>query len=119
MPDAVKKYDIVLVNLNPTRGSEQRGIRPCLVLQNNEANKRSQTTVIAIFSSVIKYFPHTMVVDPTRHNGLKKKSRLDLLQIRTIDRHRVIKKLGMLDASYRAELRERFEVSFDLEDLFE
>lgn len=117
--DPIKKYEIFQVNLNPTKGSEQKGIRPCLVLQNNEANKHSNTTVVAIFSTVIKKYPHTLVIQPSQENGLKTESRLDLLQIRTIDQSRLIKKYGTLEKRYRQELYQKLIVSFDMEDLFE
>ena len=58
----MKKYDIVLVDLNPVKGSEQAGIRPCIIIQNDYANSVSKTFVIAIISSVIKIFPHTLIV---------------------------------------------------------
>ncbi len=114
----ISKFDIVLVNLNPTKGSEQKGIRPCLIVQNNPANAAAQTTVVCVISSVIKKYPHTMTIQPSKANQLTKKSRLDLLQIRTIDKQRIIKKIGELDQKYHDEFTERFKVSFDLENLF-
>lgn len=113
----VKKYDIVVVNLNPTKGSEQKGIRPCLVVQNNGANQFSRTTVVCPISSTIKRYPHTLIVSESVENGLKNESRIDLLQIRTVDQSRMVKKIGVLDKKYRHEFKERFKVGFDLEDL--
>ena len=113
----IKKYDIILVNLNPTCGSEQKGIRPCLVVQNNEANKYSKTTTICIISSIVKKYPHTLIIQPSDCNGLLQISRIDLLQIRTIDKSRIIRKLGTLDKKYKNEFKQKFIISFDLEDL--
>jgi len=59
----MKKYNIILVDLNPVKGSEQAWIRPCIIIQNNYANKVSKTFVIAIISSVIKDYPHTLILD--------------------------------------------------------
>jgi mRNA interferase MazF len=115
----LKKYDIYLVMLDPTRGSEQRGTRPCLVVQCNEANRFSNTTVICPFSSVIKYFPQMLIVHPSQSNGLSVQSRLDILQIRVVDQARFLRKIGILEMNYRKEFRERFTDSFDLDDLFE
>lgn len=113
-----QKYDIFFVDLNPTIGSEQQGVRPCLVVQNNEANRKLRTTVVCAFSSVIKIFPNTLIVEPSAMNGLTMKSRLDFLQIRTVDHSRFREKLGVLEEIYRAEFKERFSMSFDLDDLF-
>lgn len=112
----MKKYDILLVNLNPTKGSEQRGIRPCLLVQNNFANHYGSTFVVCPISSVIKDYPHTLIVDPTEQNGLKKRSRIDILQIRTIDQTRIHKKIGVLDEVYREIFCEKFRISFDVYD---
>ena len=115
----IRKYDIFLVNLNPTKGSEQKGIRPCMVLQNNGANLYSGTTVVCPLSSTIRRFPHTLVLNPSKTNGLKNESRLDILQIRTIDKGRIVKKLGHLDKRHRRELKEKIKISFDLDDILE
>lgn len=113
----IKKYDILIINLNPTFGSEQKGIRPCMVVQNNQFNERAQTTVVCPITSVIKHYPHHLIVQPSSQNSLRKRSRLDLLQIRTIDKGRITKKIGTLDEEYRDELKAKFFVSFDLDDI--
>ena len=64
----MQKYDIVLVDLNPVRGSEQSGIRPCIIIQNDYANAVARTFVVAIISTVIKHYPHMIVVDPSPEN---------------------------------------------------
>ncbi|MBT4387507.1 type II toxin-antitoxin system PemK/MazF family toxin [Candidatus Woesearchaeota archaeon] len=68
-------------------------MRPCIIIQNDFANKVSRTFVVAIISSVIKDYPHTLIVDSSDLNGLEKKSRIDLLQIRTIDKFRIIREI--------------------------
>ena len=113
----IEKYDILLVNLNPTKGSEQKGERPCLVVQNNGANEFSKTTVICPISTVIKKYPHTLIVSASKNNGLKKESRIDILQIRTIDKTRIVKKIGTLDEQYKKTLRNKIGISFDLDDI--
>jgi len=115
----IKKYDIFLVDLNPTKGSEQKGIRPCLVIQNNGANNFSRTTVICPISSTLKRYPHHLIIKPSTENGLKNESRVDFLQVRTIDKARIINKIGKLDQGYKNEFKYRMEISFDFEDLLE
>lgn len=114
----IKKYDIFLVDLDLTRGSEQKGVRPCIVVQNNHANQLSRTTVVCPFTSTLRPFPHFMVVLPSETNGLNQKCAVDILQIKTVDKSRLIKRLGFLDSQYIPEFTDRFKTSFDLEDLF-
>lgn len=114
----INKYDIFLVDLDLTRGSEQKGVHPCVVVQNNQANKWSRTTVVCPFTSTIRSLPHFLAVEPSDVNKLDRECAIDLLQIKTVDKTRLIKKLGFLDSCYIPEFTERFKTSFDLEDLF-
>lgn len=115
----IRKYDIVFAKLDPVSGSEQGGTRPCLVLQNDMANRFSSTTVVATFSSVLKKYGHCLIVEPTATNGLQKISRLDTLQMRTIDRNRIKSKIGILDEQYKDALRKKLYVAFDFNDELE
>jgi len=108
----MNKYDIILVDLNPVKGSEQSWIRPCIVIQNDYVNKVSKTFVVAIISSVIKEYPHTLIINKSMLNWLEKKSRIDLLQVRTIDETRIIKKLWELDFNFRNLLDEKIKIAF-------
>jgi len=110
----MQKFDILLVDLNPIKWSEQSWIRPCIVLQNNNANRFAKTFVIAIISSVIKEYPHTLIVKPSSINWLKEISRIDLLQVRAIDELRIIKKLWALDENYQSELNTKLLITFDI-----
>ncbi len=110
----MKKYEIVLVDLNPVVGSEQSSIRPCIVIQNNTINKYSTTFVVAIISSIIKDYPHMLIVDPSRSNWLLQKSRIDLLQVRTIDQKRIVKSLGILEEKFHWDLDEKIKIAFGL-----
>jgi len=109
-----QKFDIILVDLNPVKWSEQAWIRPCIILQNNFVNKVAKTFVIAIISSVIKEYPHTLIVEKSNINWLEIKSRIDLLQLKTIDESRIIKKIWKLDEKYKNLLNEKLKISFDL-----
>ncbi len=87
----LKQYQIVLVNLDPTIGSEMKKTRPCVIISPNEMNKYLQTIVIAPMTGSSKQYPTRVVV---KHN--KTKGWIVLDQIRTVDRQRVIKILGTL-----------------------
>jgi mRNA interferase MazF len=87
----LSQYQIVLVNLNPTVGSEIKKTRPCVIISPNEMNKHLQTIVLAPMTSSSKNYPTR-----TEVNHDKKKGWIVLDQIRTVDRQRVIKILGNL-----------------------
>ena len=108
----MKKFDIILVDLNPVKWSEQSWVRPCIIIQNNFANKVSKTFVVAIISSVLKEYPHTLIIEDSQINWLKNTSRIDLLQVRTIDIERVISNIWELDFKYRDILDEKLKIAF-------
>ena len=85
------QYMIVLVNLDPTIGSEMQKTRPAVILSPNEMNKYLNTVVIAPMTSNSKSYPTRVEVN---HN--KTKGWIVLDQIRTIDRQRITKKLDKL-----------------------
>lgn len=85
----LKQYEIVLVNLDPTVGSEMKKTRPCVIISPDEMNKYLQTIVIAPLTSSLKPYPTRVEI---RHNKIKGWIVLD--QVRTIDRVRIIKILG-------------------------
>lgn len=87
----LKQYQIVLVNLDPTIGSEMKNTRPSVIISPNEMNKFLQTIVIAPMTSSSKSYPTRIEVN---HN--KTKGWIVLDQIRTVDRQRIIKVLENL-----------------------
>lgn len=87
----LKQYQIVLVNLDPTIGSEMKKTRPCVIISPDEMNKYLQTIVIAPITSNSKSYPTRVTV---KHN--KTKGWVVLDQIRTIDRQRIVKIFGSL-----------------------
>jgi mRNA interferase MazF len=82
----IKQYQIVLVNLDPTVGSEMKKTRPCVVISPDEMNKYLQTIVVAPMTSNSKPYPTRVEV---KHG--KTKGWVVLDQIRTIDRKRIVK----------------------------
>ncbi len=87
----IVQYDIVLVNLDPTLGSEIKKTRPCVVISPNELNSNLRTVTIAPMTSQSKKYPTRVEI---RHNG--KKGWIVIDQIRTIDKQRIIKNFGCL-----------------------
>lgn len=90
----IKQYELVLVNLDPTIGSEMKKTRPCVVISPNEMNKYLQTIVVAPLTSSSKPYPTRVEIKQTKTKGW-----IVLDQIRTVDRTRIVKKLGNLTSS--------------------
>src|SRR5690554_1391808 len=85
----VKQYQIVLVNLDPTLGSEIQKTRPCVIVSPNEINDNLRTVVIAPMTSTSRKYPTRVKV---KNNGQEGWVVID--QIRTIDKIRIVKKFG-------------------------
>lgn len=90
----LNQYSIVLVNLDPTVGSEIRKVRPCVIVSPNEMNKFVNMIVIAPMTSNLKRYPTPIAV---QHND--KKGMVAIDQIRAIDKARIIKKFDQLTKS--------------------
>ena len=95
----IKRGDIVFVNLEPVKGSEQGGVRPCLIIQNDKGNKYSPLTIIAPLTSkqFTKEFSTNVFVSRD-DSELDKDSTILLNQIKTIDKSRIIKKISSLNS---------------------
>jgi len=92
MAMVVSRFDVVLINLDPTIGSEIMKTRPCMVISPDEMNRHLNTVIVAPMTTAGKDYP-TRVPCTFR----KKKGRIVLDQLRTIDKARIIKKLGNID----------------------
>jgi mRNA interferase MazF len=98
MSVTVKRGEIYLVNWNPSRGSEQEGIRPALIIQNDLGNQYSTTTIVAAICTKFKKQYPFLVLIKARESGLDSDSVINLSQIMTIDKSRLVKKLGQIKA---------------------
>ena len=97
----LKQYQIVLVNLDPTVGSEIKKTRPCVIISPNEMNKYLQTIVVAPMTSSDKSYPTRVEVF---HN--EKKGQIALDQIRTVDRQRIVKVFESLNEKEISKVKE-------------
>ena len=98
----MKRGDIVLVNLPQSAddaGHEQVGTRPALVVQNDAGDESLSVIMIVPFTSNLKAqrFLHTILIEPSKENGLSVSSVLLVFQLRAIDKKRVTKKIGQLE----------------------
>ena len=92
--ELMNQYEVVLVNLDPTIGSEIKKTRPCVVISPNEMNKYLNTIVIAPMTSSSKSYPTRIEVNINNRTGW-----VVIDQIRTIDKERITKKIGKLTDS--------------------
>nr|WP_269450240.1 type II toxin-antitoxin system PemK/MazF family toxin [Tepidanaerobacter acetatoxydans] len=114
----VRRGDIFYADLNPVVGSEQGGIRPVLVVQNDVGNKYSPTVIIAAITSQIdKAKLPTHVELQSKDYGLEKDSVILLEQLRTIDKRRLKEKITILDQDIMKKVDEALKVSLGLEEL--
>lgn len=111
----VKRGDIYYADLSPVIGSEQGGIRPVLVVQNDVGNKYSPTVIAAAITSQINKakLPTHIEVDAKSY-GLSKDSVILLEQVRTIDKKRLKEKIGRIDSDLMDKVNEALSISFGL-----
>lgn len=88
----VSRFDVFLVNLDPTLGHEIKNTRPCLIISPDEMNKHIETIIIAPMTTKGRSYPSRV---PVSFQG--KKGQIVLDQIRTIDKTRLTRKLGRID----------------------
>lgn len=112
----IKRRDIVLANLDPVVGKEQGRMRPVLVIQNDDSNERSPTTIIAPLTSRIytKEFPTNVEVSP-EDSHLKVRSTILLNQIRIIDKSRIVKKISTLSSFMMNKVDLAIKISLGLD----
>lgn len=113
---SLSRGDIVIVNLEPIKGSEQGGTRPCLIIQNDISNKHSPITIIAAITSkeFSKNYPTNVFLSKT-DSKLDKDSTILLNQIRTIDKRRIIKKVSSLNNFILNKVNLALKISLGLE----
>ncbi len=86
-----RQFEVWLVALDPTQGSEIRKTRPCVVVSPDEMNQYLQTVIVAPMTTTSRVYPTRVALTFQR-----KKGQIALDQIRTVDRRRLVKKLGAL-----------------------
>ena len=113
----VKRGDIYYADLSPVVGSEQGGVRPVLIVQNNVGNKFSPTVIAAAITSQINKakMPTHIEIDADDY-GLSKDSVILLEQVRTIDKRRLKERIGHLNDHLMNRVNEAIEISLGLEE---
>ncbi|MDI3534786.1 MAG: mRNA interferase MazF [Thermosediminibacterales bacterium] len=113
----VKRGEVYYADLSPVVGSEQGGIRPVLIIQNDVGNKYSPTVIVAAITSQIdKAKLPTHVEISANDYGLEKDSVILMEQIRTIDKKRLREKVDHLDSDIMGKVNEAIKISLGLTD---
>ncbi len=103
----IAQYQVVLVNLDPTIGSEMKKLRPCVVVSPDEMNRHLQTVTIVPITTTSKPYPTRVLINHNNQSGW-----VVIDQIRTIDRKRIVKVFEVLTKSeilqIKAIIRETF-----------
>ena len=116
----IKRGDIYYADLSPVVGSEQGGIRPVLIIQNNIGNRHSPTIICAaITSKMNKAKLPTHVELQATQGGLSKNSVVLLEQLRTIDKQRLKERIGSLSSEKLPVVDEALSVSLGIADLMQ
>ncbi|ABO65591.1 type II toxin-antitoxin system endoribonuclease NdoA [Geobacillus sp. G4] len=113
----VKRGDVYFADLSPVVGSEQGGVRPVLVIQNDIGNRFSPTVIVAAITAQIQKakLPTHVEIDAKRY-GFERDSVILLEQIRTIDKQRLTDKITHLDDEMMDKVDEALQISLGLID---
>ncbi len=110
----MKRGDIYYADLGDVVGSEQFGLRPVVIVQNNIGNKYSKTVIVLPITSKVKKELPTHIKIEGRNFGLEKDSIILAEQIRTIDKSRLKKRIGKIDKTVLNEIKQALIISCGL-----
>ncbi|WP_217587379.1 type II toxin-antitoxin system PemK/MazF family toxin [Lentibacillus saliphilus] len=115
----VQRGEVYFADLSPVVGSEQGGIRPVLILQNNIGNRFSPTVIVAAITAQIQKakLPTHVEIDAKRY-GFDRNSVILLEQIRTLDKQRLTDKITKLDKEMMTKIDQALEISLGLKDMY-
>ena len=103
----VRRFDVYLINLDPTVGSEIQKTRPCLIISPDEMNRHIATVIVAPMTTQARHYPTRV---PVRFQG--KNGQIVLDQIRTVDKVRLARKLGRISAQTQSDTLDKLAEMF-------
>ncbi len=114
----VKRGDVYFADLSPVVGSEQGGVRPVLIIQNDIGNRFSPTVIVAAITAQIKKakLPTHVEINAAEHR-FDRDSVILLEQVRTIDKQRLTDKITHLDDETMTRVKEGLEISLGLKEV--
>ncbi len=93
----MKQGEIWFANLNPSKGSEQAGLRPVVILSGNLLNQHLGVVIVVPLTTKIKKYKGNPVLIPTKTNGLKAESEMLVFHIRSVSKDRMVNKVGSIE----------------------
>lgn len=102
----MKQCEIWLADLNPVKGSEQRGLRPVVIVSGNVLNDYMKIVITCPLTTKIKGYKGNLVLEPDNTNKLLAKSEVLTFHIRSISKERLVKKIGRITDKQLAELKQ-------------
>lgn len=103
----MKQFDIYLVNFDPTIGAEIKKTRPAVIVSPDGMNKNLQTVIVAPLTHTVKNYPSRIATNFRGQNG-----EVVLDQLRSVDKHRLIKKQGVMDAVTSTDIKAVLQTMF-------
>ncbi|MBN1199343.1 MAG: type II toxin-antitoxin system PemK/MazF family toxin [Bacteroidales bacterium] len=92
----MKQCEIWQTDLNPVNGSEQKGIRPVVIISGNLLNQYLPVVIVCPLTSRIKGYKGNLILEPEKQNGLSQRSEVMVFHIRPISKERLIRKIGTI-----------------------
>ena len=93
----MKQGEIWYANLNPSKGSEQAGLRPVVILSGNLLNQHLPIVIVVPLTTKVKKYKGNPVLSPSKENGLRTESEMLVFHIRSVSKDRLTKKLGNIE----------------------
>lgn len=103
----VERFDVFLVNLDPQPSADPKNTRPCVVISPDEVNRNLENVIVARLSSTELHYPTRVLV-----NFLNAERSVILDQLRTVDKHRLVKKIGSISKEAQNETIKRLQELF-------
>ena len=109
-----RQLEIRWIDLDPTRGSETKNKRPCVILQGDVVNQGSRTIIVAPLLRGHKSWPFAVNISPSSNNGLDQERHINVKQLRAVDVPRITNRQGILEKRYLAPIKNALEIVFNL-----
>ncbi len=111
----MKQGEVWIINLDPSMGSEMKKSRPCVILNNDTVGKLALKVIAPLTDYKAHYalVPWMVTVEPSPENGLKKRSSIDLFQVRSLSQKRLVQKVGAIDMDILKACKVALDVVFE------
>ena len=95
----MKQGEIWYADLNPTKGSEQAGLRPVVIISGNLLNQHLNVVIVVPLTTKVKSYKGNPVLKPSKENGLKTESEMLIFHIRSVSKERLVRRLGTIESA--------------------